>query len=46
MGSSGWITPMLIVDDLGVLDTYLALRRANRDLVNDKKGCACKDVYI
>ena len=29
---------MLLVDDLGVLNTHLALRRANRDVVGDKKG--------
>ena len=37
---------MLIVDDLGVLNTHLALNRANRDIVGDEKGCACEDVYI
>ena len=26
--------------------THLALSRANRDVIGDKKGCACKDVYI
>ena len=36
---------MLVVDDLGVLNTHLALSRANRDVVGDKKGGACEDVF-
>ena len=34
---------MFVVDDL---NTFLALSRANRNVVGDKKGCACEDVYI
>ena len=37
---------MLVVDDLGILNTHLALSGANRDIVSDKKECACEDVYI
>ena len=46
MGSRDWETHMLVVDDLGVLNTHLALSRANRDVVGDKKGGACEDVFI
>ena len=46
MGSRGWGTHMLVVDDLEVLNTHLALSRANRDVVADKKGGACEDVFI
>ena len=37
---------MLVVDDLGVLNTHLALSRANRDFVGDKKGGVYDDVFI
>ena len=34
------------MDDLGVLDTHLALSRANRDIVGDKKGCGAEDFGV
>ena len=46
MGSSGWMAHVLLVDDFTVLNTCLALSRANGDVVGDKKGCASESVYV
>ena len=45
-GKQGLGAPMLVVDDLGVLNTHSALSGPSSYVVGDTKGGACEDVYI